>query len=59
MVKNLIWQKKVNIATEFNDILIKKKIRHKMRKIQGKKHKWEDTKSTKHHYLFLMIKDLL
>ena len=61
MVKNLIWQKKVNIATDFNefkDILIKKKIRHKMRKIQGKKHKWEDTKSTKYHYLFLMIKDL-
>ena len=54
--------KGVNIATEFNefkDILFKKKIiRHKMRRIQGKNIKWEHTKSTKYHYLFLMTKDL-
>ena len=54
--------KEVNIATEFNkfrEILFSKKlIRHKMR-IQGKKNiKWEHTKLTKCHYLFLMIKDL-
>ena len=54
--------KGVNIATEFNefkDILFKKKIiRHKMRRIQGKNIKWEHTKSTKYHYLFLMTRDL-
>ena len=54
--------KGVNIATEFNefkDTLFNKKIiRHKMRRIQGKNIKWEHTKSTKYHYLFLMIKDL-
>ena len=54
--------KGVNIATEFNefkDTLFNKKIiRHKMRRIQDKNIKWEHTKSTKYHYLFLMIKDL-
>ena len=54
--------KGVNIATEFNefkDTLFNKKIiRHKMRRIQGKSIKWEHTKSTKYHYLFLMKKDL-
>ena len=54
--------KEVNIATEFNEfreiLFSKKLIRHKMR-IQGKKNiKWEYTKLTKCHYLFLMIKDL-
>ena len=43
MVKNLMWQEGVNIATEFNefkDTLFNKKIiRHKMRRIQGKRHK--------------------
>ena len=43
MVKNLIRQKGVNIATEFNklkDILFNKKVvRHKMKRIQSKKHK--------------------
>ena len=29
-----------------------------MRRIQGKKHKMGNTKSTKYHYLFLMTKDL-
>ena len=54
--------KGVNIATEFNefkDTLFNKKIiRHKMRRIQGKKHKMEHAKSTKYHYLFLMTKNL-
>ena len=49
----------VNIATEFNefkDTLFKKKIiRHKMRR---QNIKWEHAKSTKHHYPFLMTKDL-
>ena len=53
--------KGVNIAADFNEfkdtLLNKKIIRHEMRKIQGKKHKM-GTKSTKCHYLFLMIKDL-
>ena len=43
MVKNLIRQKGVNIATEFNkfkDILFNKKVvRHKMKRIQSKKYK--------------------
>ena len=47
--------KGVNIATKFNefkDTLFNREIiRHKMRKIQGKKH---NMKSTKYHYLFLM-----
>ena len=55
--------KGVNIATEFNEFKDtlskkKKKIRHKMRRIQGKNIKWEHTKSPKYHYLFLMMKDL-
>ena len=60
--------KGVNIATEFNQfkqtLFNKKVLRHKMRQIQGKKQtkkhtkNWEHTKSTKYHYLFLMIKDL-
>ena len=54
--------KGVNITTEFNefkDTLFNKKIiRHKMRRIQGKKHKMEHRKSTKYHYHVLMIKDL-
>ena len=33
-------------------------IRHKMRRIQGKKHKRDHTKSTKYNYIFLMMKDL-
>ena len=49
----------VNIATEFNefkDTLFKKKIiRQKMRR---QNIKWEHAKSTKHHYPFLMTKDL-
>ena len=52
----------MNIVTEFNefkDTLFNNKIiRHKMRRIQGKSIKWEHTKSTKYHYLFLMKKDL-
>ena len=54
--------KGVNIAIEFNefkDILFKKKIiKNKMRRIQGKNIKWEHTKSTKYHYLFLITRDL-
>ena len=54
--------KGVNIATEFNefkDTLFNKKIIiYKMRKIQGKNIKWEHTKSTKYHYLFLITKHL-
>ena len=58
--------KGVNIATEFKefkDTLFNIKVlRHKMRRIQGKKkenyEKWEHTKSTKYHNLFLMTKDL-
>ena len=45
MVKNLIQQKGVNIATGFNEfknsLFNKKVLRHKMRRIQGKKHKME------------------
>ena len=52
----------VNIATEFNEfkdtLLNKKMIRHKMRRIQGKNIKWDHTKLTKYHSLFLMKKDL-
>ena len=45
---------------EFKDTLFNKKVlRHKMRRIQGKNIKWEHTKSTKYHYLFLIIKDVL
>ena len=54
--------KGVNIATEFNEfkntLFCKKIIRHKMRRIQGKKKIWDHAKSTKYHYLFLMVKDL-
>ena len=52
--------KGVNIATEFiefKDTLFNKKIIiHKMKLIQAKNIKWEHTKSTKLHYLFLMTK---
>ena len=51
--------KGVNVATdinEFKDTLFNKKIiRHKMRR---QNIKWEHAKSTKHHYPFLMTKDL-
>ena len=54
--------KGVNIATEFKlyeDALLKKKVmRSKMKRIQSKKHKIENMKSTKYHYRVLMIKDL-
>ena len=62
MVNNLIdsESKGVNIATEFNEfkdnLFNKKVLRHKMRRIQGKNIKWEQTKSTKYHYLFLIQK---
>ena len=43
MVKNVIQQNKLSIATEFNkfkDVLfIQKVIRHKMKRVQSKKHK--------------------
>ena len=51
--------KRVNIATEFNefkDTLFKSDI--KWEEFKTKKIKWEHTKSTKYHYLLLMIKDL-
>ena len=61
MLNNLIQQKE-SIFNEFNEIkdtLFNKKVfRHKMRRIQDKNIKWEHTKSTKYHYLFLMTKDL-
>ena len=48
--------KGMNTVTEFNEfkatLFNKKVLRHKMRRIQGKK-------STKYHYPVLMIKDLL
>ena len=55
--------KGVKIATEFNgfkDIFFDKKVlRHKMRRIHGKKNiNLEHTKSTKYHYHVLMTKDL-
>ena len=54
--------KGVNTATEFNELkdtlFDKKVIRLKMKIIQGKKLKLEHTKSTKHCYHVLMIKDL-
>ena len=55
--------KGINTATglnEFKDTLFcKKVIRYKMKRIQGKKNiKLEYTKSTKHHYRVLLIKDL-
>ena len=54
--------KGVNIATEFKeyeDALLQKKVmRSKMKRIQSKKHKIENMKSTKYHYRVLMIKDL-
>ena len=52
-----------NIATEFNefkDILFnEKKPRHKLERIQSKKHKVGHVKSAKYHYRVLMVKDLL
>ena len=54
--------KGVNIATEFNKykgaLFNKKVLRDKMRRIQSKNINLEYTKSTKHHYRVLMIKDL-
>ena len=54
--------KGVNIATacnEFKDTWYNKKVlRHKIRRIQGKKHKMRTYKTAEYHYLFLMIKDL-
>ena len=54
--------KGVNIATEFNEfkdtLFNKKVVRHKMRRIQSKKHKLGNMKSTKYHYRVLMTKDL-
>ena len=54
--------KGVNMVTEFNefkDVLFNKKvIRHKMKRIQAKKHKIELMKLIKHLYCALMIKDM-
>ena len=54
--------KGVNIATEFNkfkDVLFNKKIiRHKMKRIQSKKHKQEHMKLTKYLCHVLTIKDM-
>ena len=55
--------KGVNTATEFTEfkdtLLNKKVLRHKTRRIKGKKKiKSEHTKSTKCRYLFLLMKDL-
>ena len=54
--------KEVNIATEFNefkDVLFNKKfIRHKMKRIQAKKHKQELMKLIKYLYRALIIKDI-
>ena len=54
--------KRVNIATEFKefkDTLFNKKVfRHKPRRIQNKNKNLEHTKSTKYHYLVLIIKHL-
>ena len=54
--------KGVNIATDFNefkDVLFNKKvIRHKMKRIQAKKHKIELMKLIKCLYRALMIKDM-
>ena len=55
--------KGVNIATEFNefkDVLFNKKIiRHKMKRIQTKKHKIGTYEIEKYHYHVLMIRDML
>ena len=54
--------KGVNITTEFiefKDTLFNKKVlRHKIRRFNAKNIKLEHMKSTKYHYLFLMIEDL-
>ena len=62
MVKNLIEQKGVNIATEFNefkDILFNKKkwSDTKWKELKAKNIKLEHKKSTKYHDRVLMIKD--
>ena len=53
--------KEVNIATEFNefkDVLFNKKIiKHKMKRIQSKKHKIGTYEINKNLYHALMIKD--
>ena len=53
--------KGANIVTEFREfkdtLFHKKIIRHKMRRIQSKKHKLGNTKLAKYHYRILMIKD--
>ena len=55
--------KGVNIPIEFkkfrDTLLNKKMVRHKVKIIQSKTWNLEHTKSTKYHFLFLMIKDLL
>ena len=55
--------KGVNIAREFNefkDVLFNKKIiRHKMKRIQTKKHKIGTYEIEKYHYHVLMIRDML
>ena len=55
--------KGVNIATEFNefkDVLFNKKIiRHKMKRIQTKKHKIGTYEIEKYPYHVLMIRDML
>ena len=54
--------KVVNIASEFNefrDTLFNKKVlRHKMKRIQSKKHKLGTYEIKKYRYLVLMTKDL-
>ena len=54
--------KGVNIPTEFNEFkdtyLTKKVLKHKMRRIQGKKHKMGTYKINKYNYRVLMTKDL-
>ena len=54
--------KGVNVVTEFNeykDVFFNKKvIRHKMKRIQAKKHKIELMKLIKYLYCALMIKDM-
>ena len=52
--------KGVNIVTEFNEfkdtLFTKKVLRHKMRRIQSKKHTLGTYKFTKYHYRVLMKK---
>ena len=54
--------KGVNISNEFNEyknILLEKKIiRHKRKRIQSKKHKIGNMRSTRYYYHVFMTKDL-